>query len=452
MYGIIPLEAYVANYDAILESKPFKYGNMKGKILNKSKFFKDHSDYEVLLRKEIPDKYTQYFNTPKDEQQPVELDDNIFNSKVEINDDEDDKYFDVEIEYPRSNNLNLSPIKSPMEKGVKDSEVLGKKFQGIELEDDTFHYLKSRNNTENIMSAGYSLNLGNLSNFNENKRMPSKSKIQNKTIQKENTNDVSDVQFEDLDDLYEQTFRKLNKSSLMNDDGKQLNLMIMKIMDNLKESKAENVKLRNNVNDMNMIIKDLNKLATVYKTKLKSYYLENKNLKGKVQSLLYEQASKPYVSKTEAVMKNNYMEKNDVKSSVDETGKVHSSNETDEIDEIDKQIKRLQIQKLQKKNELAQINHISPTADVSALSDEIVKKLMIQLKQHTNENHQVDKHANLHGDCPFCETKPNKENILSGLFGDVNLQSNENMIDLIAERLKSKMMQVDDVNDLPEIW
>lgn len=414
MYGIMPLEEYVANYDAILENKPFKFGNMKGKKLNKAKFFNDHSDYEVLLRKEIPEKYAKYFIN-ENRKPSAQKDSDIMG----VNNYHDD----FEIEYPRSNNMNLSPIKSHTEKGVKDSEVLLGK-SGKQIFSDNLNFFKNDNedDTEKLMKSEYTLNLGDLNNhndpFNEDmiqKKVPKYQKVEfNSELDKDL--DISSLQIDDLDDLFEKTFKKLNKNSLNNKDGKELNSVIMKLVENLKDYKSENSKLKNDVNDMNLIIKDLNKLASVYKTKLKAYYLENRSLKSQLQN-----THQP------------------------EFESSNSSAKIESVESIDSEIEALQMRKkllTQKSN---------PQINISSLSDEIVKKLMNQLIQHNNGNHKSDEKHNQHQDCPFCETKPSKDSFIRDLFSDKSFKSQEQIIDLLAERLKSKLSQ-DGQTNLPEIW
>lgn len=408
----MPLEEYVANYDAILESKPFKYGNMKGKVLNKSQFFNDHSDYEVLLRKDIPHKYDKYFSKEfvdqKEQKSRFQKRNDGFNP--------DNKGDDIEIEYARSNNINLSPIKSPMERGIKDSEVLLKKSHKNSIS-DTLDYLRSGNNTEKLMSTDYSLDLGNLASKQKPIQKNEKPSMYEKQSIRPNPNlEFSDSQFDDSDETYEQTFKKLNKSSLINDDGKEVNSMIMKLMENLKDLKTENMKLQKDTNDMKFIIKDLNDLASAYKIKLKSYYLENKSLKSKLQHTILEQ---PQHKATPSV--NN-------------------------LDSIDEQIKLL----LKKKELLIQTS--KQNVDLSSLSDDIVKKLMNQLKIHNSENHKEDECLGAHHNCPFCQTKPAEENLIQSLFSKDSFKSQESIIDLLAERLKSKMVQLDHGKDVPEIW
>lgn len=409
MYGIMPLEEYVANYDAILENKPFKFGNMKGKKLNKAKFFNDHSDYEVLLRKEIPDKYTKYF-VDSDNQPSNEKNCHNFN----------DVYDDIEIEYPRSNNVNLSPIKSHTEKGIKDSEVL---FHKKKLSDD-FDFLKTlktdKDDTENLMKTEYTLNLGNLGkrddqvNCTKPRKMQDYQKISSMAEQKL---DVSDLPIADLDELFEKTFKKLNKNSLDDKDGKELNLAVMKMVENLKDYRSENLKLKNDINDMDLIIKDLNKLASIYKSKLKSYYFENRNLKQQLQ-------------KTRQLR--------------DES--IPSQNNIESVESIDNKIEALQM----KKKLLT--SDVNTKMNVSSLSDKIVEKLMAQLKQHNNENHLSAEQLNQHQDCPFCEVKTSKDVLFSDLFSSNSAKSQEQIIDLLAEKLKSKLNTGAQTANLPEIW
>ncbi|TID18187.1 hypothetical protein CANINC_003928 [Pichia inconspicua] len=409
MYGIMPLEEYVANYDAILENKPFKFGNMKGKKLNKAKFFNDHSDYEVLLRKEIPDKYTKYF-LDADNQPSNKKDCHNFN----------DVYDDIEIEYPRSNNVNLSPIKSHTEKGIKDSEVL---FHKRKLSDD-FDFLKTlktdNDDTENLMKTEYTLNLGNLGkrddqvNCTKPRKMQDYQKISSMAEQKL---DVSDLPIADLDELFEKTFKKLNKNSLDDKDGKELNLAVMKMVENLKDYRSENLKLKNDINDMDLIIKDLNKLASIYKSKLKSYYFENRNLKQQLQ-------------KTRQLRDDS----------------IPSQNNIESVESIDNKIEALQM----KKKLLT--SDVNTKMNVSSLSDKIVEKLMAQLKQHNNENHFSAEKLNQHQDCPFCEVKTSKDVLFSDLFSNNSAKSQEQIIDLLAEKLKSKLNTGAQTANLPEIW
>ncbi|GMM27311.1 hypothetical protein DAMA08_000270 [Martiniozyma asiatica (nom. inval.)] len=127
----LPLDSYISNYEAILCDKPLIYGNMKGLTLNKDKFFRDHSDYEVLMRKEIPSKYKKYFSKVADNVDEEE------NEYSEGNSDNES----FEIEFGRG--LQLSPKKNwhqdAQKEGMLNLDLKGKK---VDFNSNTIGYKK----------------------------------------------------------------------------------------------------------------------------------------------------------------------------------------------------------------------------------------------------------------------------------------------------------------------
>lgn len=429
MYGIMPLEEYVANYDSILENKPFKFGNMKGKVLNKSRFFNDHSDYEVLLRENIPEKYQPYFESPV----------NSPTSLKKTNSDE------LDIEIGRSsNNLNLSPIKTNQENGVKDTEVLFKKSTKNHTND--VNLLKGKQNS-NVSTTDYSLDLGDLNL----KKKGRSSKVADIDI---------DFTVDNIDHLEGQHFKKLSRHSLEDNEGKKLNSMIQTLVTNLKDVKSENVNLRKNVDDLNAIVKDLNALVGNYKDKLRNYHRENKLLKLKLKNTLKAQNEKSIVYEKE------YLPVIDKPDSADKDENI-------DIDEIDEKIRELMSRResLQKQSQ-------AHTPNLEGLSDEIVNKLLSQLKEHskhdsrpelvekaknnencprdhshdsTHDELRDDQHG-IHRDCPFCEDSAKKASIPTFLLNSKNSDlSQEEIIELLAERLRVKM-NIDASKSVPDIW
>ncbi|KAG7774472.1 hypothetical protein KL930_003099 [Ogataea haglerorum] len=103
MLDILPLKQYQENYQAILDGNPLPYGNLRGKVLDSEKFWKDYGDYEPVLRQHVPEKYHKYFSTP---------------TKPHGR-----RSFDDSVEIGRS--YNLSPVKKREPSyGLKDSEKL----------------------------------------------------------------------------------------------------------------------------------------------------------------------------------------------------------------------------------------------------------------------------------------------------------------------------------------
>lgn len=455
MYGIMPLEQYVGNYDSILENKPFQFGNMKGKILNKSRFFNDHSDYEVLLRTNVPGKYFKYFDTAG----PVSGSSDIEVCRSHLG----------KSSVPSSSRLNLSPIKNHSDNGVKDSEVLlGKQPSS-----------GSRNQSSyNRKENEYTLNLGDLNEVshspepqprdayeykstarfrseNQNKSQPkTKNKIANKD-KYENTNrnqpheyghgfdtsvsldDVTELRRGNMDHIYDEAFKVLGNSSLVDDKGKQLNVLIRNLIENLQDLKRKNSSLASNNNDLNMIIKDLNSLIVSYKSKLNSYYTENKSLKAKLASaskLLHKQDS--VIPKSSEPNSMNHRQ--DIDSMCD-------------IEEIDKQITLLQ----KKKSDLMKRKKLVIPTDLSQLSDDIVNKLLAKLQSHNEDNHTESRNsqANINFDCPFCDVSK-KEDLFSSLLSNStnNQLSQEKMIDLLAERINLKLNKDNSSKAIPDIW
>ncbi|KAG7844605.1 hypothetical protein KL941_003981 [Ogataea angusta] len=103
MLDILPLKQYQENYQAILDGNPLPYGNLRGKVLDSEKFWRDYGDYEPVLRQHVPEKYHKYFSTP---------------TKPHGH-----RSFDDSVEIGRS--YNLSPVKKREPSyGLKDSEKL----------------------------------------------------------------------------------------------------------------------------------------------------------------------------------------------------------------------------------------------------------------------------------------------------------------------------------------
>lgn len=411
----MPLEEYVANYDSILENKPFKYGNMKGKKLDKSKFFNDYSDYEILLRNEVPPKYYKYF------------DDHLSDSMID------------DIEIGRSNKLNLSPVKKHQENGVKDSELLSKKESKLESDSTTLfrNLKKSLVNDEN----SFSLDLGNLDIPNSNNRkrnLPAKLLKTNPTgNRKLNTFETPEIdEVEDFDALYEKTFKLLNKNSVVDNEGKQLNLMIQSLLETLKTVKDENIQFKANSENMKLIIKDLNSLINSYKSKLRDYYEENKSLKTMI--------------KNERKMTRNIKSSDTTRNNIDV--------ENDDLKSIDEQIYLLQV-KRQRLMEREKLNRESKEINLGNLSEDIVRKLMKQLQEHNghmddNKNATPTSNEN-HDSCPFCKkNSKTSDNMLTKLLSNSQMTSldQDEIIDLLASRIKFKLDTSNDGKKLPEIW
>lgn len=446
----MPLEEYVANYDSILENKPFKFGNMKGKVLNKSKFFNDYSDYEILLRNEIPSKYFKYFNnvTKKnyDEDGNTGIDD------------------DLEIEYGRSSrqqqqsqqqkrqniisqgsDLNLSPVKNQLDAGIKDSQVISKEENKIDSPlKSTSSFCKTSNKLFNDENE-YSLDLGNLNINNLKKKVSPKSRENIPKASKKIDSFTLDVDqdLEDMDEIYEKTFKLLNKNSLVDNEGKQLNSMIQSLLETLKTVKQENDKLKGNNNEMKLIIKDLNILINSYKLKLRDYYQENKSLKAMIKNERNSNIKKK-IRYEEPVT-----DINDLSEEDDST-----------MDDIDRKIKALQEKKKHIQHKKATLQKDTPEVDFTNLSENIVQKIMYQLKEHLNhsnkpnENFMTEKN-NEHGNCPFCK-KSESENILSKLLvnsdscaSQINL---EELVELLADRFKFKLDNLNSSKTVPDVW
>ncbi|KAH3671142.1 hypothetical protein OGAPHI_000853 [Ogataea philodendri] len=75
MLDTLPLKQYQENYQAILDNNPLPYGSLRGKVLNSDQFWRDHGDYEPVLRQHVPEKYHKYFSSPR--KTPRALDDSI---------------------------------------------------------------------------------------------------------------------------------------------------------------------------------------------------------------------------------------------------------------------------------------------------------------------------------------------------------------------------------------
>lgn len=103
MYDALSTPDYFDNYHSLLEDRPLVCGNLKGQRLNKSAFFKDHSDYEVLLRNKIPERYWRYFEAASEDEQEA----------------------DVDIELGRSNAANTSPQRRSIwsNDGIKETKT-----------------------------------------------------------------------------------------------------------------------------------------------------------------------------------------------------------------------------------------------------------------------------------------------------------------------------------------
>lgn len=416
MYGIMPLEQYVANYDSILENKPFKYGNMKGKKLDKSKFFNDYTDYEILLRNDVPQKYFKYFDDPSD-----------------------NRIDDVEI--GRSNKLNLSPVKGHQENGIKDSELLSKKESNSE-NDPTILFKnlkKSLANDEN----NFSLDLGelNLSNSsNRKKSLPAESRSTNPqyNFKLNNSHKFDFDKFEDFDALCEKTFKLLNKNSLVDKEGKELNMMIQSLLETLKTVNEENTRLKSNSNNLKLIIKDLNSLINSYRSKLRDYYEENRSLKAMINNeKKYNRNSKSSGSYR------NYPE-------------VEDGEETeDDLKSIEKQIYLLQVKRQRLINKE---NDKDNATNLSSLSEDIVRRLMKQLQDHNNHMNKNLKCVAVdetHENCPFCKKESKQSNdLLSSLLSNSKTSSlnQEEIIDLIASRIKNKLDSSNVDKNIPDIW
>ncbi|KAG0675596.1 component of the polarisome [Pichia californica] len=431
MYGIMPLEEYVANYDSILENKPFKYGNMKGKVLDKSKFFNDYSDYEILLRNEIPNKYFKYFN---------------------LNDD---------IEIGRSNNkLNLSPIKNHQDNGVKESQVITKKETNLDSIDvSSSDNIKKKESIfyddDDKANKQFKLDLGDL---NINKKENYKQKKTSTLSPIKNSLNIDDLDIDglDIDDLYEKTFKLLNKNSLVDNEGKQLNKMIQLLLENMKSLKLENEKLSINSNNLKLIIKDLNGLVNNYKIKLREYYQENKELKLKLNS---ESSKRSNKQRRNLVFENNDNDDNN-KEEEEERGKDFDNIENDDLDSIDQKIRFLQIKK-KKLIERKNVNNVVPQPSIEEISNDIIQKVMQQLqsskgddkKESNPQLHHTHTTTNDHDNCPFCNpiSKDNSNILFSKVLNPESNINLDDFIDILADRFKYKMNSVGDDSG-PEIW
>ncbi|KAG0687923.1 component of the polarisome [Pichia californica] len=427
----MPLEEYVANYDSILENKPFKYGNMKGKVLDKSKFFNDYSDYEILLRNEIPNKYFKYFN---------------------LNDD---------IEIGRSNNkLNLSPIKNHQDNGVKESQVITKKETNLDSIDvSSSDNIKKKESIfyddDDKANKQFKLDLGDL---NINKKENYKQKKTSTLSPIKNSLNIDDLDIDglDIDDLYEKTFKLLNKNSLVDNEGKQLNKMIQLLLENMKSLKLENEKLSINSNNLKLIIKDLNGLVNNYKIKLREYYQENKELKLKLNS---ESSKRSNKQRRNLVFENNDNDDNN-KEEEEERGKDFDNIENDDLDSIDQKIRFLQIKK-KKLIERKNVNNVVPQPSIEEISNDIIQKVMQQLqsskgddkKESNPQLHHTHTTTNDHDNCPFCNpiSKDNSNILFSKVLNPESNINLDDFIDILADRFKYKMNSVGDDSG-PEIW
>ena len=435
MYGILPLDEYVANYDALLESKPFKYGNMRGRVLNKSKFFNEHSDYEVLLRNDIPEKYTKYFECPT----------SILVDDVEVGRSA------VKSHGIRSTNINLSPRKHQPEVGYKTSEVLHRHSGASPDEDlksfnwNDENYALFDNYSKKSTDKSHSLDLGDLKLSSTSKAnakpatKDAKPQFKNKGPEPLLRTRQTVIDVDDIDHLCDQTFQRLNKTSLIDEEGEKLNVMIKTLTGKLKEAHAENSILRSNIDNSKIIIEDLNGLVVNYKQKLKAYYSENKMLKRKI----HEQEQSNDLSTYKYAGHDSYNESSNVKTS--NTNRMPST-----LDSLDEQIKMLHI----RRRELADAEKRSTTnssqLNAEELSENIVKHLFEQLKAHNHHSESIKHETEDAHECPFCDQQK-----AQNIFDDLKLSSAGNlsqsqMIEIIADRIQEKLSGKEKAK--PDVW
>ena len=440
MFDKLNTNEYLDNYQSMMSELPFKHGSRKGYVLNYKNLINDNHDYDEVLRENVPSKFNKYFSKPLSSSSSSSLFDNTLNSEIEIG---------------RSSKINLSPTKNHKENGIKESFIDDKFISNINLSfndkssnddlnldfnidnddlNDTMDLLNSKSYVNNNLSKlenRYYMNLDS----NEKKETKYKNKENLKTID----------EIDEIDKLCDNTYRKLNNKSLIDGEGKELNILIQGIINKLKDINnqneslnSQNKSLNNNLNESKLIIKDLKHLIDSYKLKLKKYSLalQRQNIKNS----------------------NNF-------ESIDNFNDVNS---------IDKQIQLLLAKKksLQERKSIPNTNTSSNNIDISKLSDDIVQKLISQLSNHefnhsinkdnTKENkdhdhdHDHNQDQDQHLDCPFCN-----EDTSNDLFSSFNLKLDNNLnqddfINKLAEtlqhKLKSNEKKIDENKKLPVIW
>ncbi|QPG77398.1 hypothetical protein FOA43_004811 [Brettanomyces nanus] len=238
MFDALPMDQYKANYADILHGNPLRYGNMRGQVLLKDKYRRDFNDFDLVLRRNVPAKYTPYFELPT-----------LFSAESSADD-----YDEIEIgrSSPSKTGYNLSPLKTNRTSG--SSNVAFK-------------------DSENLVKMD-----NNIFNDDETKYLGKRKKISRK----------KPMLVDDLDSLVERTYSYID-SNLHGDS--RLDKMVSSLVGRLRQLKIENDELKKQersadgkpVNNR-PLSRGIRFLIGSYKEKIEEYTLENSKLRRELKA------------------------------------------------------------------------------------------------------------------------------------------------------------------------
>lgn len=415
LFDALGTPQYFQNYEALLAGDPLPHGNLRGRKLDKNAFFKDHSDYEVLLRNDIPEKYWEYFDGNRD--------------------DDDDG--DSEIEIGRGG-VNISPQRRSIwsNDGIKETK------------------------TDEL-----NLNLGNLKLNNlKQKRQPIAEPSESFKLDFESDSNIKQDKKVDFN-IKSNKYKKLPNKTKPTELDNHLETLTNQLVKENAQLKYENESLINKLDAANDIIRYETDAYESIREKLKIYVMKYKKASKviqRVQSRGEEIHSDPPI---------------DISSDRELSLSVDNELNIPEVDQIDTQIAELKAKKsqiiLERKLKLSKesklrdleskltnstIVNINIPADLAKLlAQKMLNMESNSIKQDDKQDDkqdikQEDHHHKFHPDtdnCPFCKSSNEEDDILKST--NMSKQQWDSLLQYLTERIGSNLATNPSIKD-PEVW
>lgn len=404
LFDALGTPQYFQNYKALLSGEPLPNGNLRGRTLDKNAFFRDYSDYEVLLRNDIPEKYWGYFN--EDDYSDIE----IGRGGINVSPQRKSIWSNDGIKETKTDELNLGNLKLNKSKQTKKKQPIKELSESfnLEFESDTINNINMNKKVDfNIKS-------------NEYKKLPNKTKPT------------------EFDNHLETLTNQLVKA---NSELKFENGSLIKKLD------AANDIIKYETNAYESIREKLKVYVTKYKKATK--VIQQLQLKGELHSDPINIPSSSSVEIGETELENEYKipEVDEINTQIAELKAKRSQLIMERKLRISK---KSQLKDLESKLTNSTIVNINIPLDLAKVIAQKMLNIDTDVKSETTEeNHHSKFHPDL-DNCPFCETSSNKEEeVLKST--NMSKQQWDSLLQYLTERISSNLSTNSPLKN-SEVW
>lgn len=392
LYDALATQEYFANYEALLAGEPLPHGNLRGKRLDKNAFFKDNSDYEVLLRKDVPSKYWGYFT---DDDMEIE----VGRGPVSVSPQRRSIWSNDGVKETKTDELNLGSLKlDKKEHTPENNSKTGIKPGSLRSSSESFN-LEFESDAINPKKVDFSIK------SNEYKKLPEKTRPT------------------EVDNHLEALTNQLVKEN--------------------GELRAENKILASKLDAANDIIKYETNAYETIREKLKVYVTKYRKAEKMIKRMELESEKREVQENDEENAVENEFITQQVQDIDTQIAELREKRAQIVSHERINRMREAELKTLESKLTNSTVLNINISPELAKM---IAQKLLgnmetepLEKKSEADASHNVS-HQTFHADvenCPFCKTLPSKDTI----FNTTNMSQSQwdTLVDHLTEKVRENL-------------